>query len=161
MKAYDHELAHARQEGVVLIERAAVVEIVRDGGDAAAGGGGAPPVTGVRLVETEDGRPTARARGEITADLVIMAIGQATLRALAEQFPDVTCDERGCIVVDPATCVTGNPRVFAGGDAVNGGKEVVNAVHDGQAAAAAMEALFRQGRSDHDDGRTRPGGHDA
>jgi glutamate synthase (NADPH/NADH) small chain len=43
--------------------------------------------------------------------------------------------------------VTGNPRIFAGGDAINGGKEVVNAVHDGQVAARSIDELLR--RSDH------------
>ena len=142
MKAYTHELAAARQAGVVLIPRAAVVEVLRGGGDR----GGA--VTAVRLVETEDGRPTERGRGIIETDLVVMAIGQAKLRDLAALFSGVACDERGCILVDPQSCATGNARVFAGGDAVNGGREVVNAVHDGQVAAQAMHALLARGGED-------------
>jgi NADPH-dependent glutamate synthase beta subunit-like oxidoreductase len=39
--------------------------------------------------------------------------------------------------------------VFTGGDAYNGGKEVVDAVHDGQAAARAIDRLLRSnGRTD-------------
>jgi glutamate synthase (NADPH/NADH) small chain len=48
-------------------------------------------------------------------------------------------------VVDPETGRTGNPRVFAGGDAVNGGAEVVNAVEEGQRAARAIDLLLRSG----------------
>ncbi|MCA8941303.1 MAG: FAD-dependent oxidoreductase [Planctomycetes bacterium] len=133
MSAYDHEVKPGLDEGVALIEEAAVAEIVRDHGR----------VTGVRVVDTDDGVPTDRTRAVFPTDLVVVAIGQAKLRALAEQFDGVTCDDRGRIVVDPDTFATGNPRVFAGGDAVNGGKEVVNAAHDGQAAARAIDAMLR------------------
>ncbi len=136
MKAYRHELAQARQEGVVLISEVAVSEVYRD----------ARRVVGVRLVETEEGRPTNRTRVYVPADLVVVAIGQAKLRELVGTFPGVEIDGRGCIVVDPESLVTGNPRVYAGGDAVNGGKEVVNAVHDGQVAARAVDARFRETR---------------
>ena len=51
----------------------------------------------------------------------------------------------GRVEVDSTTMVTGNPRVFAGGDAVNGGMEVVNAVHDGQLAARSIDAMLRRG----------------
>jgi glutamate synthase (NADPH/NADH) small chain len=80
----------------------------------------------------------------LPANLVVIAIGQARLRRVAELFPGVKCDERGCIVADPKTFATGNPRVFAGGDARNGGKEVVDAVHEGQAAARSIDALLRK-----------------
>jgi glutamate synthase (NADPH/NADH) small chain len=50
------------------------------------------------------------------------------------------------IVADKATGQTGNPRVFAGGDAVNGGAEVVNAVDEGQRAARAMHTLLTAAR---------------
>jgi glutamate synthase (NADPH/NADH) small chain len=39
--------------------------------------------------------------------------------------------------------VTGNPRVFTGGDCYNGGKEVVNAAAEGQRAAKAIDSLLR------------------
>jgi len=35
---------------------------------------------------------------------------------------------------------TGHPRFFAGGDCVNGGKEVVDAVADGMTAARGIDA---------------------
>jgi glutamate synthase (NADPH/NADH) small chain len=47
----------------------------------------------------------------------------------------------GRIVADPITGQTGNPRYFAGGDCVNGGREVVDAVADGK--RCAMEMLKR------------------
>ncbi len=134
MPGYAHELAGARREGVTFVENAAVAEVLRNGsGD----------VTGVRLVATEGGRPTSRDRGQLAAQLVVMAIGQDRPRELAALFPGVECDDRGCISADAETGVTGNPRIFAGGDARNGGREVVHAVAEGQRAAHAIDALLR------------------
>jgi dihydropyrimidine dehydrogenase (NAD+) subunit PreT len=56
---------------------------------------------------------------------------------VAGAFPGVALDKKGCVVVDAATKRTGNAKVYAGGDCVNGGKEVVNAVADGRNAACA------------------------
>ena len=43
-------------------------------------------------------------------------------------------------MADPTTGATGNPQVFSGGDCVNGGKEVVNAVAEGRDAARHLIA---------------------
>jgi glutamate synthase (NADPH/NADH) small chain len=48
--------------------------------------------------------------------------------------------KNGLVVVDRPTGRTTNPRYFAGGDCVNGGREVVDAVADGKRAALAMAA---------------------
>jgi dihydropyrimidine dehydrogenase (NAD+) subunit PreT len=42
------------------------------------------------------------------------------------------------VVVDRATGRTGNPRFYAGGDIVNGGREVVDAAADGKRAALGI-----------------------
>jgi glutamate synthase (NADPH/NADH) small chain len=135
MRAYDHEVEAARREGAVVLDRAAVQEIVRERGR----------IRALRIVETEDGRPTDVEKALLPADLVLLAIGQAKLATLARSFPGVECDKGGRIVADPETMQTGNPRVFAGGDALNGGKEVVNAVHDGQVAARSIDAALERG----------------
>jgi glutamate synthase (NADPH/NADH) small chain len=44
--------------------------------------------------------------------------------------------------VNPDTMQTSNPKYFAGGDCVNGGKEVVNAAADGKKAARGIDALL-------------------
>ena len=44
----------------------------------------------------------------------------------------------GNVVVDSETGRTTNPRYYAGGDCVNGGREVVDAVADGKRAALGM-----------------------
>ncbi len=134
MRAYRHEWEAAKKEGGVLVPNAVIREVVRDHDGLKA----------VALVATEDGKPTTRALGTFPVDLVVVAIGQSRLRALVESFPDVACDERGHIVADAETGATGNPRVFAGGDARNGGKEVVDAVAEGQRAARSIDALLKQ-----------------
>jgi len=83
----------------------------------------------------EDGR-------ELPADLVVVAIGQAKLRETIAQFPGVQMTEKGWLMIDPATGATGNPKVFAGGDATSGGQEVVNAAQEGKRAARSMCALL-------------------
>ena len=85
--------------------------------------------------------PDANVLGEIGGGF---AIGQARLRRLVEMFPGVACDDHRDIAADPETGAPGNPRVFAGGDARNGGKEVVNAVAEGQNAARSIDALLMQ-----------------
>jgi dihydropyrimidine dehydrogenase (NAD+) subunit PreT len=129
MSGYVHEMELARKEGVRLVERAVPKEFVRDGGGA---------LTALRLA---DGR-------ELPADLVIVGIGQAKLREMVDQFPGVATDEKGRVVVEEATGRTGNPKVFAGGDAL-GGELVVTAVQEGKRAARGIcAALGVQVRAD-------------
>lgn len=135
-RAYAHEVAAARREGVVFLENVAVREFLRERGR----------LKGARLVATENGRATDQEIAVLPVDFAALAIGQARLAALVRLFPGVECDSSGRIVADPQTGRTGHPRVFAGGDAVNGGKEVVNAAQEGQAAAAAIDHLLRAPR---------------
>ena len=122
MPGYRHEMELARREGVRLMERAVPKEFARDGGGR---------LTALRM---EDGR-------EAPCDLAVLAIGQAKLRVLAAQFPGVALDAKGRIVVEEATGRTGNPKVFAGGDAL-GGELVVTAAQDAKRAARAICALL-------------------
>jgi dihydropyrimidine dehydrogenase (NAD+) subunit PreT len=133
MSAYEHETLGGKKEGVRLMLHAQPVAVVRD----AAG-----KVTALRVARTENGAPVAGTEHELPCDLVALAIGQSKLRAAAQQFPGVALDARGCVVADPATGATGHPKVFSGGDCVNGGKEVVNAVADGRNAARHLNALW-------------------
>jgi dihydropyrimidine dehydrogenase (NAD+) subunit PreT len=144
MSAYSHELDAGRKEGVRIVHHAQPAEILRAAGDGTHAEG---RVIGVRFNVTNGAQPGAGndATGEafdVPADLVVLAIGQAKLKALFAGLPGVALDDRGRVVTDAATGRTGHPRVYAGGDCVNGGKEVVNAVADGRDAARAMNALF-------------------
>ena len=76
----------------------------------------------------------------IACDLVVPAIGQSPITDLMRDCCKVEVRE-GHIVTDRATGQTRNPRYFAGGDCVNGGREVVDAVADGKRSALAMIQL--------------------
>jgi glutamate synthase (NADPH/NADH) small chain len=131
MSAYAHELDMARQEGVLLELRAVPVAIE-----------GEARVTGLRCVRVDEAlAPVPGAEFTLEADLVVRATGQEKLAALLEGLPGLTL-RRGCVVVDPETGQTSVPGVFAGGDCVNGGKEVVNAAAEGKRAARGIDAIL-------------------
>jgi glutamate synthase (NADPH/NADH) small chain len=129
MSGYVHEMAGARKEGVRLVENRRVSEVVRDAEGA---------IVGVEVTSTiDDGHSET-----LACDAVAFAIGQARLTVLAQAFDGVELDERGRVKVDEETCRTGNAKVFAGGDCVNGGKEVVNAAEHGKRAAREITRMF-------------------
>lgn len=129
MTGYAHELVGARKDGVRLIENRQPVAILREGGK----------VTGLFVSPTKGGKPVGGAEERIPADLVVIAIGQARATQVAKAFPGVALDSRGRVVVDPKTHRTGNPKVWSGGDCVNGGKEVVNAAAEAKVAVADIQ----------------------
>ena len=123
MSGYAHEMDLGRLDGVTLVERAVPKSFERDAGG--------------RLVAVTlaDGRAEP-------CEFALVAIGQATLAALASRFPGAATDAKGRLVADPVTGRTGHPRVFAGGDAMNGGELVVTAVQDGKRAARAIASAL-------------------
>jgi dihydropyrimidine dehydrogenase (NAD+) subunit PreT len=137
MPAFPFEYDHSKVEGVSFHWLAQPVEIVVHYDRAVA----------VKFVETRlgepgrDGRrrvePLAGSEYEIPCDMVIPALGQKRLMAdlLRQRGVEI---EGGMIGVDRPTGRTANPRYFAGGDCVNGGREVVDAVADGKRAAMAI-----------------------
>lgn len=126
MTGYAHELASARKDGVRFLTHRAPVAIMREGDS----------VTGF-AVSGPDGHET------LPADLIVLAIGQDKRPGkLAMAFPGVTLDAQGRVVVDPATHRTGNPKVWAGGDCVNGGMEVVNAAAEAKLAVKSINAIL-------------------
>ncbi|GMU58320.1 MAG: hypothetical protein AMXMBFR34_00830 [Myxococcaceae bacterium] len=128
MSGYAHELTHARKHGVRLVEQRVVTAFTR---------GADGKLTGLTMARAENGKPVAGAPEALSCELVALAIGQATGTAVAKAFPGVTV-EQGSVVVDPKTQRTGHPKVWSGGDCVNGGKEVVNAVQEAKLAVRDM-----------------------
>lgn len=81
----------------------------------------------------------------IPADMVVRAVGQQPLASLLKAVRGVVIED-GRIAVNPETGQTGNPQYFAGGDCLNGGREVVDAVAEGMRAARGIHAwLQKQG----------------
>ena len=73
----------------------------------------------------------------LACDTVIPAIGQSRLSDLVARCPGVRLSD-GRVMIDRQTGQTPNPKYFAGGDCVNGGREVVDAVADGKRAAIGI-----------------------
>jgi glutamate synthase (NADPH/NADH) small chain len=131
ISAFDFEYEHAKQEGVQFLWRRQPVAIRDD-------------AHGRLLLDTVQVQqvdrkllPLPNSQHTIDCDLVVPAIGQSPLALLLQELRGVEVRD-GTIVADRATGQTGNPRYFAGGDCVNGGREVVDAVAGGKRAAIAI-----------------------
>jgi len=121
MSGYQHEMKAARIYGVQLLEQATPKAVLREGGD-------------IRGLEV-----SLAGRSEtivLPCQWVVEAIGQ---EKHGRGFADwLNVDAKGRVVVHAATRETSLAGVYAGGDCINGGKEVVNAAEDGREAAFAM-----------------------
>jgi len=80
---------------------------------------------------------------KVPADMVIVALGQTMNPALPQKFGVRMAN--GLIQVDDSGR-TSHPKVFAGGDCVNGGREVVFAVAEGKRAAYGIAQMLSEGR---------------
>jgi len=121
MRGYDHEMVGASQYGVRLVENVTPLEIIRDG----------EKVKALKVSST-----VSDDAFELPCDWVVEAIGQ--FKHVSDVSPEIEVDEMGRLVVDSETRHTTNSKVYAGGDCINGGKEVVNAAEDGREAAFHM-----------------------
>jgi dihydropyrimidine dehydrogenase (NAD+) subunit PreT len=137
MPAFPFEYHNSKVEGVRFHWLAQPLEIVARDGRAAS----------VKFAETRLEEPDATGRRRATpvpgsdfkvaCDMVIPALGQSRFIAVLHESRGIEL-EGGSIAVDRPTGRTANPRYYAGGDCVNGGREVVDAVADGKRAALAM-----------------------
>jgi dihydropyrimidine dehydrogenase (NAD+) subunit PreT len=144
MPAFAYEYALARADGVRFEWHVLPVRILgRDG-----------RALGVEFARTEPAGADER-RGEfrtvpgsefvLEADMVVKALGQEPLLEFLDALPDLK-HENGRIAIEPTTRATSVPRLFAGGDCLRNGGEVVDAVQDGKIAARGIHALLsRQG----------------
>jgi len=135
MPAFAFEYDHALREGVTFLWETAPIGLRE--------ANGVLELECVQMAAGEDGtlRQLPDSQFSILCDLVIPAIGQSPLLAMLEQVRGVTLD-RGRVWINRATGQTSNPRYFAGGDCVNGGREVVDAVADGKRAALGIAAML-------------------
>jgi len=140
MPAYPFEVDEAEREGVHFGWRQLPTRIV-----------GERRVSAVLCASVRLGQPDASGRRplhpipgtetSLRADTVVKAIGQQARPELPSLWGGLDVDRSGRIVVDDDGR-TSNPRVYAGGDAVNGGSSVVEAVAAGKRAALAIDRGF-------------------
>lgn len=84
-------------------------------------------------------QPVAGSNFRLAADMVITSLGQSRLIGFLEKCRGVELRNQ-CVAVKRETGQTSNPKYFAGGDCVSGGREVVDAVADGKRAARGILA---------------------
>lgn len=125
ISAYDYEYELAKTDGVEFIWQAAPIGFLSDSDYTR--------VTGLQCEKT-DGSLTLF---DIPCDMVIKAVGQQKMRAFFETVAGVETDEKGRVVVNEQM-QTSNPKIFAGGDCANGGKEAVDAAQMGKLAAQGI-----------------------
>lgn len=132
MSAFAFEYEHAKQEGVRFLWRVMPVRIHGD-------------EQGIRSLECaqvnvgENGwlETVPASNFHFACQQVIYAIGQSPLLELLSACRGLELTG-GRVVVDRATGRTSNPKYYAGGDCLNGGREVVDAVADGKRAGLAI-----------------------
>ncbi len=141
MSAYDFEYDLAKKDGIGFYFLTAPKKIV-----------GKNFVEGIECLKMKLGEPDSKGKRRpvfvpgsefvINADMVIKAIGQETKSSFLNSIHNLTLDSDGCVIVDQDSYQTNNPKIFAGGDCINGGKEVVNAAYDGKRAAHGIDAYL-------------------
>ncbi len=141
--AYWFEVDLAKQHGVRFLYLTSPVEIL--------GGGW---VEGIRCIKNEltdtdaNGksgiRPVPDSEFTLDCDMVILATGQEKMVDFYKGIAGLEL-EMGRVKVNHDFQTT-HPKYFAGGDCVNGGKEVVNAVAHGRDAARGIDRYLTGGK---------------
>lgn len=143
MSAYDFEYELAKKDGVIFHFLTAPKRVL-----------GNNHVEGLECIKMKlgaldaDGRrrpePIPNSEFQIPLDMIIKSVGQNIEESFLSQIPNLKMHE-GNVWVNPETYQTSNPKYFAGGDCINGGKEVVNAAYDGKRAAHGIDrSLLRR-----------------
>ena len=141
MPAFAYEYQLAKQDGVVFLWQTQPVRVLGENG----------AVTGIECVRTRLGGLDSKGRrtpelvkgSEFTlaVDMVVRAVGQKPVTDFLRSVKGIELNKDGTVKVN-GKHQTGNPKYFAAGDCTNGGKEVVDAVAEGMAAAAGLHAAL-------------------
>lgn len=139
--AYDFEVQHAKENDVEFIYLTSPLAIL-----------GKEKVEGLKCIKNElenkngSKKPNVKAiKGTeftIPCEMVISALGQEKIVDFYSTIQNLKLIE-GKVIVNKDFQTT-NPKYFAGGDCINGGKEVVNAVADGRDAARGIDKYLRR-----------------
>ncbi len=136
--AYEHELT--KSDGITWEFFAAPTRVI------AGPDGRACAVEFVRTRLNGSGRDAkleiiAGSEFRLDCDMVVKALGQVALTEFLSAIPGLNV-QSGRVIADKSTCATSVNKLFAGGDCVSKGAEVVDAVQDGKLAAAGIHAAI-------------------
>jgi len=142
MPARVEEIKHAKEEGIEFLILTAPLAIIGDSNGW---------VTALSCQKMELGEPDASGRRkpvpvegsefEITADVIINAVGTSANPLLTSTAPNMELNKWGNIVTNESG-MTNLEGVFAGGDIVRGGATVILAMGDGKVAAQAINGYL-------------------
>ncbi len=140
MPANDFEYRLAKSDGIVFHFLTSPIEIL-----------GNKSVESIKCTKNKLGESDKQGRKrpilipnsefEIPVDMIIYALGQQPKLKFFNSIPDLKI-ENNKVLVNNESYQTSNPKVFAGGDCINGGKEVVNAAYDGKQAAHGIDKFL-------------------
>jgi dihydropyrimidine dehydrogenase (NAD+) subunit PreT len=145
--AFAYEMELARNDSVVFLWHTQPVRVLaRDG-----------VVAGLACVRTRTSARDAKGRAAgvevvpgsefaLDVDMVVRAVGQEPVTEFLRAVKGLALNGNGTVQVNERH-QTGNPKYFAGGDCTNGGKEVVDAVAEGMAAALGLDAWLGSPRA--------------
>jgi dihydropyrimidine dehydrogenase (NAD+) subunit PreT len=139
MSAFRYEYELAKLDGVVFHWFAQPTRVIGENGK----------VAGIECVRTRLERDARGGKVKVSSipgtefkldvDMVVRAIGQKPVTEILRGVRGIEVRADGTVAVN-ARHQTGHQKYFAGGDCANGGKEVVDAVADGMAAARGIDS---------------------
>ena len=145
MSAFPYEYDLAKKDGVVFLWQTQPVRILGQEG----------AVVGLECQKTRLGATDAKGKRHpeaipgseftVEVDMVVRAVGQKPVTEFLRVAGRIELRANGTVVTNQFH-QTGNPQYFAAGDCVNGGKEVVDAVAEGMAAARGIDSWLGQPR---------------
>jgi dihydropyrimidine dehydrogenase (NAD+) subunit PreT len=146
VSAFAYEVELAKEDEVVFLWQTQPVRVLGHDG----------VVTGLECVRTRPGSREAPVRRDaepvpdteffLEVDMVVRAVGQKPVTEFLRAVKGLELNSDGTVAVNERH-QTGNPKYFAGGDCTNGGKEVVDAVAEGMAAARGLDAWLGSPRA--------------
>ena len=144
MPARREEIAHAEEEGVEFLFLENPTRILGDEEGR---------IRGVEALSYELGEPDESGRRspvaipgsehEIPCDALIVALGNDSSPLMMKTTPGLEVNRKGNITTDEH-CATSLPKVWAGGDIVQGAATVILAMGDGRRAAASINQYLKQ-----------------
>jgi dihydropyrimidine dehydrogenase (NAD+) subunit PreT len=139
MSAFRYEYELAKLDGVVFHWFAQPTRVIGENGK----------VAGISCVRTRLERDVGNGKVKVSTipgteftldvDMVVRAIGQKPVTNILREVSGIDVRVDGTVAVNDRH-QTGKQKYFAGGDCTNGGKEVVDAVADGMAAARGIDS---------------------
>ncbi len=142
MKASPWEKEDATHEGIPILNYMVPKEFIHEGGN----------LTGMRFEKVKAERdatgrrqlvPTGEPDEIIACDDVLIAVGQENSFPWIERDAGIAFDRWDMPVIDPKTMRSSHPKVFFGGDAAFGPKNIIWAVAHGHEAAISIDLSCR------------------